>query len=165
MRKALLIPVLCGMLALNLSSCEQATPAAEELKGEWRYVGTFSHLADYTCLVCPDFDYEKSLYRITFSDSSRLSARINLLIATGTYLVFPQEKMNGNDLGKFELTQLQILNKPPETAEDSQFQNRLRNSNSYYVVYENDGPYDYLQLQFSENEYLYFVRKKSHLTE
>jgi hypothetical protein len=136
------------------------------LTGEWRYVGKFSHNADYKCLICPEFDYEKSIYRITFREDGTFDARINLLIGKGDYAGKPNSNATTtNYFGDINITNLQILNKPPETEADSDFQQKLLDSNSFNqnTKANNTFGYDELVLNLKTtnlSEYLLFVRKK-----
>jgi hypothetical protein len=66
--------ILIAFLFFGLFQCDEPEVSAEEsLAGEWRYVGTFNHTTDYKCYVCSDFDYEKSLYQLTFNDEKSYS--------------------------------------------------------------------------------------------
>ncbi len=146
----------------------QPIAAAEKVTflGEWRYVGKFSHLADYRCIVCPDFDYEKSIYKVTFKEDGTFDIRINLLIGKGNYLAKPDIKSTAtNPYGAVNITDLQILNKPLETEADTEFQQRFRDviSFSQNTKAKNTYGYDELNLNLKTSnlsEYLLFVRKK-----
>ena len=136
------------------------------LSGEWRYVGKFSHNADYRCLVCPEFDYEKSIYRITFKEDGTFDARINLLIGKGNYAGKPNVKATStNYYGEINITNLQILNKPLETEADGEFKQKFVDSNSFSQNTKAGNTFGYdeliMNLKTSNfSEYLLFVRKK-----
>lgn len=149
------ILILCACTA-----CETNQPPLLPLAGEWRYVGTFDHRADYICLVCNEFDYDKSLYQITFNGDKAFTAKINLLLAEGSYQNNRERYEENQEWGYFSVTDLRILNKPPETEADGIFQQNLLDAKQYNLVTAGDGEYDFLQLQFEEYKYLYFVRKK-----
>ena len=71
---------------ISFASCQSKILSPQNsILGEWHYVGTFSHLEDYKCLVCEDYDYEKSKYTLFLNSDSTYSAKINLLIAQGTF--------------------------------------------------------------------------------
>jgi hypothetical protein len=146
----------------------QPTINAEKvtLSGEWRYVGKFSHLADYRCIVCPEFDYEKSIYKVTFKEDGSFDIRINLLIGKGNYIGKPDTKSTAtNYYGEVSISDLQILNKPLETEADSEFQQNFRDINSFSQNTKAGNLFGYDELGFNLktskfSEYLLFVRKK-----
>jgi hypothetical protein len=146
----------------------QPIVSAEELtlSGEWRYVGKFSHSADYRCIICPEFDYEKSIYKVTFKEDGTFDIRINLLIGKGNYSGKLDIKSTAtNSYGAINITDLQILNKPLETEADTKFQQRFRDINSFNqnTKANNTFGYDELNLNLKTSnlsEYLLFVRKK-----
>lgn len=136
------------------------------LSGEWRYVGKFSHNADYRCLICPEFEYEKSIYRITFKEDGTFDTRINLLIGKGNYAGKPNVNATStNYYGEINIINLQILNKPLETEDDGEFKLKLVDSNSFTqnTKANNSFGFDELLLNLKTSnlsEYLLFVRKK-----
>ena len=144
-----------------IASVDKAT-----LSGEWRYVGKFSHATDYRCIVCPEFDYEKSIYKVTFREDGTFDIRINLLIGKGNYLGKPDIKSTAtNYYGEINITDLQILNKPLETEADSEFQQKFRDINSFSQNTKANNTFGYDELNFNLktsnlSEYLLFVRKK-----
>jgi hypothetical protein len=144
-----------------MASAEKAT-----FLGEWRYVGRFSHSADYRCTVCPEFDYEKSIYKVTFKEDNTFDVRINLLLGKGNYVVKSDTKSTpANAYGTIDITDFQILNKPFETEEDTEFQQRFRDINffSHNTKANNTFGYDELNLNLKTSnlsEYLLFVKKK-----
>jgi hypothetical protein len=134
------------------------------LTGEWRYVGKYSVLADYKCLVCPEFNYDKSIYQITFNADGTFTARINLLIGKGTYT----GKENATSTttqssGDLTITELQILNRPLETEKDSEFKDNFSKTSTFYQDIKGSNPFGYdelsLHIQKSTN-YMILVRKK-----
>lgn len=149
------------LLFLGVFQCNKSEINAENaLLGEWRYVGTFSHTTDYTCYVCSDFDYEKSLYRLTFNDDKSYSAKINLLIGKGEYTTSIEKSEEEYISGTFENLTLQILNKPYETEADSKFQSMYVEANNFVISTKSEGHnFDELILGSNNNEYLLFVRK------
>jgi hypothetical protein len=136
------------------------------LTGEWRYVGKFSHLADYRCIVCPEFDYEKSIYKVTFKEDGSFDIRINLLIGKGNYVGKPDiNATTTNYFGSIDLTDLQILNKPLETEADSEFKQNFSNVAMFSQSTKTFNPFGYDELSLTLNkpnstDYLVFVRKK-----
>lgn len=136
------------------------------LSGEWRYVGEFSHNADYRCIICPEFDYERSIYKITFKEDGTFDARINLLIGKGNYEGKPSANATSmNYYGEISITNLQFLNKPLETEADTEFKQKFVESNSFVQNTKANNTFGYdeliLNLKNSKiNEYLLFVRKK-----
>jgi hypothetical protein len=142
-------------------SAEKAT-----FLGEWRYVGKFSHSADYRCLICPEFDYEKSIYQVTFKEDGTFDIRINLLIGKGNYLVKSDINSTAtNSYGTVDIRDLQILNKPFETEADTEFQQRFRDINSFSQNTKASNTFGYDELLFNLktsnlSEYLLFVRKR-----
>jgi hypothetical protein len=146
-------------------------PAINEvtLSGEWRYVGKFNTAADYLCYVCPTFDYEKSIYKVTFKEDGTFYIRINLLIGKGNYAGKPNVNATTTlYYGDVSMTNLQILNKPFETEADSEFQQRFKEVKSFYLSTKTDNPFGYDELglylpastKSSTSDYLIFVRKK-----
>jgi hypothetical protein len=146
-------------------------PAINEvtLSGEWRYVGKFNTAADYLCYVCPTFDYEKSIYKVTFKEDGTFYIRINLLIGKGNYAGKPDKNATATlYYGDVSMTNLQILNKPFETEADSEFQQRFKEVKSFYLSTKTDNPFGYDELglylpastKSSTSDYLIFVRKK-----
>ncbi len=164
--------ILCISLFISsLWACKDAnvqtiTENKAKLSGEWRYVGRFSHAADYKCIICPDYDYEKSIYRITFNEDGTFDARINFLIGKGNYLGKPNSNATPtNYYGDINITNLQIINKPSETEADGAFQQRFLDSNSFSQNTKagNSFGFDELNLNLKTSnlsEYLLFVRKK-----
>ncbi len=139
------------------------------LLGEWRYVGKFNTAADYLCYVCPNFDYEKSIYKVIFKEDGSFDIRINLLIGKGNYTGKPNVNATAPlYYGDVSITNLQILNKPFETETDSEFQQRFREVKSFYQSTKTDNPFGYDELhlfvpapnKYSGADYLIFVRKK-----
>jgi hypothetical protein len=153
--------ILLTFLIFGVFQCDKQEVNAEKgMAGEWRYVGTFNHTTDYTCYVCSDFDYEKSLYRLTFNDDKSYTAKINLLIGKGEYITSIEKSENDHISGTFENLNLQILNKPYETEADSKFQSMFMEANNFVLSTNNNGHgYDELILGSNNNEYLLFVRK------
>ncbi|HLO45704.1 MAG TPA: hypothetical protein VK175_15300 [Leadbetterella sp.] len=153
--------ILVAFLFFGVFQCDRSEIDAETgLSGEWHYVGTFSHLADYKCFVCDDYDYDKSLYRIRFSDANNYTAKINLLNAKGEYNVSFENSDSENMSGTFENLNLQILNKPYETEADGKFQAMFLEATNFGIVPKQDGQkYDQLMLGSNNSEYLLFVRK------
>jgi hypothetical protein len=153
--------ILSLLLFLGVFQCDKTEISAEKgLAGEWRYVGTFSNLADYKCFVCDDFDYEKSIYKLTFADANNYTAKISLLVAKGEYNtsfdVVNDKEMNGT----FENLNMQILNKPYETEADSKFQSMFVESTNFSLSLKSgNNAFDQLTLASNNNEYLLFVRK------
>lgn len=97
---------------------------------EWHYVGIFSHLEDYKCLVCEDYDCKKSKYTLFFNSDKTYSAKINVLIAQGTFSFKNLNFIKLYETGSFVNTKLQILNKPPQTEADTKFIALFKNTNS-----------------------------------
>lgn len=153
--------ILITFLFFGVFQCDNTEVIAEKgLSGEWRYVGTFNHTTDYTCYVCSDFDYEKSIYRLTFNDDKSYTAKINLLVGKGEYTTSIEKSENDFVSGTFENLNLQILNKPYETEEDSKFQSMYLEANNFALSTNVRGhDYDELILGSNNNEYLLFVRK------
>jgi hypothetical protein len=134
------------------------------ITGEWRYVGKFNIAANYKCIVCPEFNYEKSIYQITFNSDGTFSTRINLLIGTGTYTVKESNTSTSTQSsGDLTITGLQILNKPLETEQDSEFKDNFTKIGTYSqnIKASNSFGYDELNMQIQKsNDYMVFVRKK-----
>jgi hypothetical protein len=134
------------------------------ITGEWRYVGKFNIAANYKCIVCPEFDYAKSIYQITFNSDGTFSTRINLLIGTGTYTAKENSTSTSTQSsGDITITGLQILNKPLETEQDSEFKDNFTKINTFSQNIKTSNPfgYDELSLQIQKSaDYMVFVRKK-----
>jgi hypothetical protein len=136
------------------------------LSGEWRYVGKFSHAADYKCTVCPEFDYGKSIYKVTFREDGTFDIRINLLIGKGNYAGKPDVNATATTYyGSVSMTDLQILNKPLETEADSEFKQNFTNVALFGQSTKAINPFGFDELVLSLNKpnstsYLLFVRKK-----
>lgn len=143
-----------------LFSCKVENVSPKSISGEWKYVGDFSSLASYKCLVCPEFDYDKSIYSVTFNNDNTFNARINLLIGKGNFENSPLELNENYTSGKFSIKNLQILNKPPQTEADSYYMDKLELAKSYLISPSDNTAYDMLQLAYKDTSYLLFVRKK-----
>jgi hypothetical protein len=134
------------------------------ITGEWRYVGKFNVATNYKCTVCPEFNYDKSIYQITFNADGTFSARINLLIGTGTYTGKENSTSTSTlSLGEITITSLQILNKPPETEQDGEFKDNFTKASTFSQNTKASNPfgYDELSLQIlKSSDYLLFVKKK-----
>lgn len=146
--------------AIYLLACQVKQIEPANLTGEWRYVGNFSHLADYRCIICPEFDYDKSIYRFTVQEDNTFSTRINLLIGNGKISTTAKESTANTWMGDFRITDLQILNKPYETQADSDFKENFQKAYNYYMSNQNSTTYDQLNLTYEANSYLVFVRRK-----
>lgn len=147
---------------ISFASCQSKILSPQNsILGEWHYVGTFSHLEDYKCLVCEDYDYEKSKYTLFLNSDSTYSAKINLLIAQGTFSFKNHNFSKLYETGAFVNTKLQILNKPPQTEADSKFIELFKNSNSFYVTIKSgNDKFSLLNLsKKGQNEYLLFAKK------
>lgn len=149
------------LLFFGVFQCDRNEINAEAgLVGEWRYVGTFNNLADYKCFVCEEFEFEKSLYRLNFTDERNYTAKINLLNGKGEYNVSFDNSEAEIKNGTFENLNLQILNKPYETEADSKFQAMFLEAIYFsYSPKKENQEYDQLSLSSNNNEYLLFVRK------
>lgn len=153
--------ILIVFLFLGLFQCDEPEVNADKsLAGEWRYVGTFNHTTNYKCYVCSDFNYEKSLYRLTFKEDKSYTAKINLLVGKGEYTTSIEKSENDFVSGTFENLNLQILNKPYETEADSKFQSMFIDANNFILSINSNGhQYDELILGSNNIEFLLFVRK------
>lgn len=153
--------ILVFLLVLGVFQCEKTDIKTDEvLKGEWSYVGTFNKMESYKCYLCPDFSFEKSLYKITFNDDNTYSAKINLLIGKGDYTTSLDLNAESKTKGTFENMNLEILNKPYETEADSKFKAMFSEANSFEISPKTDSQkYDLLTLGSENNEYLLFARK------
>ena len=134
------------------------------LTGEWRYVGKYNTAGDYKCIICPEFDYDKSIYQITFNADGTFSARINFLIGRGTYKSIETSNPSiTQSIGDLTITDLQILNKPLETEKDSEFKNNFVKTTTFTQDIKSINPFGYDELNLfiknSQNYYV-FVRKK-----
>ncbi len=148
-------------LALLLFSCERSVkPTDANLQGEWRYVGTFSHLAVYSCYICPKFNYDDRIYRIFFDPNGQLSGRVNLLIVNGNYEISNVNTEKLSIRGNMAINKFQVLNKPPETLEDSDFQNTFKATTDFYISMSSNTGFDQLSLSNATEDYLLFARKR-----
>ncbi len=136
---------------LLLVSCSKSTEVlpSSEIIGEWRYVGNFSHLADYKCLICPNYDYENEKYQVTFSSNGEITAKVNLLIVKGKYSI---------QNNKLTIHSFDRLNKPAETLQDGSFINDFLRAN-VFLINQFDSQYKSLQVNITNENYLLFVRK------
>lgn len=145
------------MLAANI----KILSPQNSILGEWHCVGTFSQLEDYKCLVCEDYDYEKSKYTLFFNSDSTYSAKIKLLITQGTYSCKNLNFSKLYETSVFVNTKLQILSKPPQTEADTKFIAFFKNTNSFCVTIKS-GKDKFSLLNLSKkglNEYLLFAKK------
>lgn len=141
--------------------CKTAVePQKNQIFGEWRYVGTFDHRANYACYVCPAFNYETAKYRITFEEQGVLNTAINLMRGKGDYILVEIENNSNYKSWDFEIEDYIELNKPPETVENSIFRNKLLNGFVLGYVIDESSKYRSIQIQFNDNEYLYFVQER-----
>lgn len=150
--------IFCAISFL-LNSCEKgAFNFSDSFLGEWRYVGTFDHRADYECYICPSFDFEKSIYRLTLNGDNSLSTQINYMRGEGKYELSLSDPKDSRHTFNISIKDYKELNKPIETFADSVFRNAFLAS--YWIsTGEQLKEYDQLQLQFNENQFLLFVRK------
>lgn len=151
------------LLSIFLSECNSKEVTPEEnpsLTGEWLYVGTFSHLADYACYVCPDFKPEDVIYKLAFNaNSNSINGQIRNLIITANYETeLASESTDEVQIGTFKITDFKVLNKPFETQEDGIFKNDLQRIFSYRLAQSTENKiYDELQLSTTDDA-LVFVR-------
>jgi hypothetical protein len=136
---------------LFLNSCTKSTAISPnpDLVGEWRYVGNFSHLADYKCLVCPTYDYENEKYQVNFKPDSSIEAKVNLLIIKGKYSI---------EKDKLTIQSFDRLNKPAETPKDGAFINDFLKAD-LFMTNQFNAQYTNLQINIGNENYLLFVRK------
>lgn len=130
------------------------------MEGMWYYVGTFDHRADYLCLLCPDYKPEEAIYRISFLPGSKLNSAINFMRGEASFSLANIKELDNGFFADFSLKNYRELNKPIETIEDGIFRSHLLKSTeiAYYELSQK-GFDASLQLQFDQNQYLYFVRK------
>jgi hypothetical protein len=141
------------------TSCEKSIISTQEKYiGEWRYVGTFDHRANYACYICPEFDFDKTIYRISLKPDKSLTTEINLMRGVGLYEVTLRDPKSNNSIYDISINEYRELNKPYETEADGKFRTAFLNSYWLSIVDQKEG-YDQLQLQFNENEFLLFVKK------
>ncbi len=148
------------LATIGFLGCSKVSIDSETIIGEWRYVGTFDHRANYDCYLCPDFGYEKSIYRINFEADGSFTGNINLLIVDGTYEITQKTSAQNSFDGSIVIKKYRLLNRPPETIADSDFQ-KLFNAVSYFNLYKGlPESFDQLTLGNSSDQFLFFVRKK-----
>ncbi len=160
------------IIAYFLFACEtievaekpiEATQLAKSMTGEWYYVGTFSHLADYKCLICEGFDESKAIYKMTFKEDGTFSGRVNLLITQGKYsLKDTKEDLQKNISGTITVSELNFLNKPPQTQADTDFIDTFENASSIYMDVNSSKSYNLLQFTSKNkpNTYIVMAKKK-----
>lgn len=136
---------------------------SKKLTGEWFYVGTFSHLVDYKCIVCEGTEPEKAIYKMTFKEDGTLSGRVNALIAQGKFsLKDTKEDASNNITGSITITDFTFLNKPPQTQDDTEFIEIFENASSVYFDVNSSKTYDILQLtsKNKSSSFIAMVKKK-----
>jgi Pyruvate/2-oxoacid:ferredoxin oxidoreductase delta subunit len=141
----------------------EPTQLSKKMTGEWFYVGTFSHLADYGCIVCEGYDPEKAIYKMTFKEDGTLSGRINLLISQGKFgLKDTKEGVMKNMTGTIAITEFNFLNKPPQTQADTDFIEIFENASFVYIDVNSSKTYDILQLtsKNKSNSFIAMAKKK-----
>jgi hypothetical protein len=151
------------------SSTESNYAPKSTLLGQWCFVGQFSHLADYKCLICPNFDPDKSIYKLNFNIDGTFDAKINLLIGKGNYQNKEQQNNYNPQIykdlftanGSFGISNLSFLNKPPQTNQDTEFIKNLESCTLFYqTTHSASQPYDELSMTFDRDNFLFFVRKR-----
>lgn len=151
------------ILSASLLGCNSKNVNPEvntSLTGEWLYVGTFSHLANYACFVCPEFKPEDVIYKLTFNENANsINGRVRNLIITANYETeLASESTKEVQIGTFSISNFKVLNKPWETEEDRIFQNDLQKAFSYRLARSTENNrYDELQLS-TKDDALIFVR-------
>lgn len=158
MKALLLLTFLASAVFMN--ACREEVQADTALAGEWAYVGNFDYREDVICMVCPGFKYDSSLYKLSFHADRTISGKVNLLNMGGYYVTSEMEKAGKESRGTIKISKFNPTNRPYETEKDIKFQQDFRWAMSYLVSIEPSGLYDFLNLQYNENEYLFFVRKK-----
>lgn len=142
-------------------SCENSDLQPDiALRGEWAYVGDFNHRADQVCQGCLTFKYDSALYKLQFNSDRSITGKINLLMMEGFYVTSETEKQGNHSGGTIRISRFNPQNKPIETPADSEFRGKFRSAMSYYVSVSASGTFDFLTLQYEDNKYLYFARKK-----
>lgn len=151
------------ILSVSFWGCNSKTVNPEAnipLTGEWLYVGTFSHLGNYACYVCPNFKPEDVIYKLTFDDNTKtINGRVRNLIIKAEY----DTKLAGESteevrIGEFSITDFKVLNKPWENEEDAIFQANLKKASSFRLARSTENTrYDELQLSTNADA-LVFVR-------
>ncbi len=150
---------------ITLLACEKAEVeniTANNILGEWRYVRTTKMLSSSVCYDnCLDFDYENSKYKIIFGADGKLTGNVNLLVINGKYTLNNQKQTLNTINSELVISDIQILNKPPQTEADTKILEFLEKSkNLLFETQDNKTTYNYLSVYNSSDEYLFFVRKK-----
>lgn len=157
---SLILSVLLSILFFGCKSNNVNPEVNASLTGQWLYVGTFSHLANYACFVCPNFKPEAVIYKLTFNDNANsINGRVRNLIITVNYETeLASESTKEVQIGTFSISNFKVLNKPWETEEDRIFQNDLQKAFSYRLAQSTENKiYDELQLS-TKDDALIFVR-------
>ncbi|MFB0948077.1 MAG: hypothetical protein QMB24_18315 [Spirosomataceae bacterium] len=157
----LLYKVILLLVFLTGCNSENVKPEVNtSLTGDWICVGTFSHLANYSCFVCPDFKPEDVIYKLTFNENANsMNGRVRNLIITANYETeLASESTEEVEIGTFNITDFKVLNKPWENEADWIFKNDLQKASSYRLDQSTENNrYDELQLSTNEDA-LVFVR-------
>ena len=160
MKNWILFAALLGAMACRK---EADVPAGTALIGEWRYVGTFSHAADYGCMPCPGYDYDKAP-TLNLDASGKLSGKSVVNQYEGTYRAMVEDSTRQIfQRGTFQISMLfqtEIAGTPAQMQEESHYVDRLQKTTSYYV--DTNGTL-YVSLSLSQaksSDYLFFVRRK-----
>ncbi|MDP5120594.1 MAG: hypothetical protein NWQ46_03280 [Spirosomaceae bacterium] len=157
---SLILSVLLSILFFGCKSNNVNPEVNTSLTGKWLYVGTFSHLANYACFVCPNFKPDDVIYKLTFNENANsIDGRVrNLIISANYETSLASESTKEIQIGTFNITDFKVLNKPFETEEDGVFQTDLQKASSYRLAQSGENNrYDELQLTTNEDA-LVFVR-------
>ena len=160
MKKWILFVALLGVVACRKDRNE---PVNAALVGEWHYVGTYSHLADYACMPCPGYNYDKAP-TLNIDTWGKLSGKSVVNQYGGTYRATMEDSTRQIfQRGTFRISMLfqtEMAGTPAQMQEERQYVDRLQKTINYYVG--NTGPL-YVSLSLSQaksTDYLFFVRKK-----
>jgi hypothetical protein len=147
------------ILVFSLIGCSNEELKPQSILGEWRYVGTFDHRANYACYICPNFDFKKSIYRIDFMENASFSGKVNLLIVAGNYDISQTISYINSYSGVIQIKNYRLLNKPPETEQDGDFQNLFKAITNFNISINAAQGFDQLSLGNSSYDYILFARK------
>lgn len=136
------------------SSCQKSDWNIESaISGKWAYIGTFSHLADYACFICPHTDFKQSIYQLEFFDDGTFRTTINLMRGEGNYVL---QELESPNVHAFKIVSYQELNKPYETEADGNFRKSFLRSESVSTnrIEENR----VLGFEIGDNEFMLFAK-------
>ena len=126
-------PLLLGLCLLMIVSCSKEDDHSEQLSliGNWGLAYFCWHTNN--CLLSENFNPNRANTVISIMSDSTFAGKISKLKVKGSFKETIDESEKINRGGVFKVQALEILNKPSQSQEDTDFINNFETSDLYYI--------------------------------